>query len=340
MTGVTVIICCYNSSSRIEETLRHLAVQQIKDNLKWEVIVVDNASTDDTREAAINIWSKINKQNIELTAIQQPIPGLANARQKGIETARYDVVIFCDDDNRLHKHYVQSAFELLHNDEIAIACGYGIATTINSFPDWFQYFFTFYACHSIDENPIVCKQPDDLQYGAGMVIRKSFLDLLTQNGYSYYLEDRSGSKLSSGQDTELILLAKILGKKVISTDKLKFFHFIPESRLSENYLYKLIHGVSFNGFKLEPFKIYLFSIKPLTNMTWFKDTLYVEKYLLRAVCKYILKSSFQNKIALLTNWHALKSSFSNYNKYKKVGRRLDTLKVNIAKSMNTKISLK
>ena len=331
MIGVTVIICCHNSSSRIEETLRHLASQITVDDLKWEVILIDNASTDDTNTTAKLAWSRLDRKNVEFTVAYESRTGLVHARKKGTDLAKYDIIIFCDDDNGLHNNYVQSSFELFQNSDVTIACGHGIATTPKNFPEWFQYVFTFYACHSalgIDGKKI---EAGDLQYGAGIVIRKSFLNIIARCGYSYYLEDRSGAKLSSGQDTELILLAKILGQKVISSENLKFFHQIPESRLSKKYLFKLIKGVCSNGFKLEPFKIYLGKAKPLTNVTWLKDTCYVYRYFFRSIWRYCLKSSFQNKIELLANWHALQSSFSNYNKYKTIGNRLDSLAVNFRK---------
>ena len=52
MNGVTVAICCYNSSARIAETLRHLSLQRLSENIPWEVLIIDNACTDDTVEVA------------------------------------------------------------------------------------------------------------------------------------------------------------------------------------------------------------------------------------------------------------------------------------------------
>ena len=162
-----------------------------------------------------------------------------------------------------------------------------------------------------------------------MEIRKSFLNQIDQSGYDYYLKGRKGTNLSSGEDTELIFLARILGYKVIHSDKLTFHHYIPETRLSKKYLYRLIEGVCFNGLKLEPFKVYLRNAQPLTNFTWLKDTINVTRYFLQAFLKHIVRNSFESKLELLMNWHALHCSFSNFNQYKEIGRRLDKLKLNI-----------
>jgi len=52
--GVSVIICCYNSVKRLPVTLAHLKSQVVFGQIPWEVIVIDNASTDRTAEVAKN----------------------------------------------------------------------------------------------------------------------------------------------------------------------------------------------------------------------------------------------------------------------------------------------
>ena len=49
--NLSTVICCYNSSSRIETTLEYLAKQKLKD-LSCEVILVDNNCSDATVEVA------------------------------------------------------------------------------------------------------------------------------------------------------------------------------------------------------------------------------------------------------------------------------------------------
>ncbi len=58
MIGVSVIICCYNSSSRIIPTLQNLVKQRVPNHIPWEVIVVNNASTDNTGEVAKETWQR------------------------------------------------------------------------------------------------------------------------------------------------------------------------------------------------------------------------------------------------------------------------------------------
>jgi len=56
--GVSVIICCYNSANKIKNVLKHLEEQKGTELIPWEVIVVDNASSDYTFEVAKKSWKR------------------------------------------------------------------------------------------------------------------------------------------------------------------------------------------------------------------------------------------------------------------------------------------
>jgi hypothetical protein len=54
--GVSVVICSYNGALRLATVLSHLAAQEAGAGTPWEVIVVDNASTDGTADTARRCW--------------------------------------------------------------------------------------------------------------------------------------------------------------------------------------------------------------------------------------------------------------------------------------------
>jgi glycosyltransferase involved in cell wall biosynthesis len=110
-SGISVIICCHNSSLRLPETLAHLARQVVPSGLSVEAVVVDNASEDGTGETAYGEWSRLHAP-FELSIVKEPKAGLSHARRSGLRRARHSVVIFCDDDNWLGPDYVQNAADL------------------------------------------------------------------------------------------------------------------------------------------------------------------------------------------------------------------------------------
>ena len=86
MNGISVIVCCYNSAWIIERCLNALLAQQVPSSVLWEIIVVNNASTDDTERIANKV---LQKGHISYQLINEPKAGLLNARKCGIRAARY-----------------------------------------------------------------------------------------------------------------------------------------------------------------------------------------------------------------------------------------------------------
>ena len=68
--GVSVIVCCYNSAERLPETLKYLSMQNVPENMPWEIIIVDNNSTDSTNDVAMEIWNGF-KKDISCRIIKQ-----------------------------------------------------------------------------------------------------------------------------------------------------------------------------------------------------------------------------------------------------------------------------
>jgi len=91
---VSVIIPVYNASKYIEKTLKSLVSQSFKD---FEIIIVDDGSEDDSIEI-------INKflLNHDFTFIvdSQEDKGVSSARNRGLELANGNYIIFLDDDDR------------------------------------------------------------------------------------------------------------------------------------------------------------------------------------------------------------------------------------------------
>ncbi|MBS1731253.1 MAG: glycosyltransferase family 2 protein [Bacteroidetes bacterium] len=237
--GVSVIVCCYNSVSRLKETLHHLAVQQVDQDLLWELIIVDNNSTDDTAQYAKTIWEQL-APGTSITIVKEPTPGLSYAREKGAATAQYEILIFCDDDNWLDKSYIQTAFQVMHlNSKIGIAGGQSVAACETQKPEWFDRFGQAYAIgHPLLESGIANKRT--YLAGAGMIIRKSILEKLKSNGFIPMISDRKANNLISGGDAELCLAVMYMGYDLYYDSRLQFIHFMPAARLQWGYCVKMM----------------------------------------------------------------------------------------------------
>jgi glycosyltransferase involved in cell wall biosynthesis len=246
MEGVSVIICCYNSASRLEPTLSALAAQQFRCPIPWEVLLVDNASTDHTADVARVVWADLHA-TAPLRIVRETRPGQMHAREKGIAEAAYPILLFCDDDNWLCANYVQGMFDVLAGDRVTAACGgRGIAAFEGEKPGWFDDYAEAFATGPQD---LTMEEGRLLSlYGAGLAIRKEALDELYRSGFRPLVgSGRTGNKLGSADDIELTYALVLKGYRLAYRGDLTFIHYLPTGRLTRKYLTRLFTAFGQDG---------------------------------------------------------------------------------------------
>jgi glycosyltransferase involved in cell wall biosynthesis len=255
---ISVVLCCYNSSSRLRPTLEHLAKQKINSQIKWEVILIDNNSNDNTSEFAKNIWLEVGDY-IPFQVIPELKPGLSNARKKGIVSANGEILIFCDDDNWLEENYIQIAYDLMLEDKsIGMLGGMGNEVIEGDKPTWFENLKLSYAVgpQNNEDGDITFKK--GFVYGAGSIVRKSVLTAIYEKGFINQLTDRVGKLFVSGGDNEIGYMIALSGFKIHYSSKLIFKHYLPENRLTLPYLVQLAKGQQLTCYKILCYESYLF----------------------------------------------------------------------------------
>ncbi|NJO90886.1 MAG: glycosyltransferase family 2 protein [Chloroflexia bacterium] len=118
--GISIIICCYNSEKRIVPTLDHLKKQNCPKEISWEVLVIDNASTDNTAQVAKDCWGDYP---IPLKVIREDKAGLSFARETGFSNSAYDLVCLVDDDNWVIPDWITTIFYTMEKNPKIGACG-------------------------------------------------------------------------------------------------------------------------------------------------------------------------------------------------------------------------
>jgi glycosyltransferase involved in cell wall biosynthesis len=235
---ISVIICCYNSTQRIKTTLMHLAKQKLI-GMSCEIIMVDNNCTDDTVELTGAYWKSVD-QPFELRILHEQRAGLSYARKKGVDAAKGEFILFCDDDNWLAEDYLQKAVNIMQsNQSIGALCGQNIAVTDGQFPNWFYTYQRNYAAGviNLDSGDVT---NNGWIWGAGFITRKKLLNNLWQAGFENYTTDRKGNQLTTGGDVEICKWIILAGYKLWYDETLKLKHCIPQNRLTKEYIKKLM----------------------------------------------------------------------------------------------------
>lgn len=268
--GVSIIICCFNSAKLLPDTLDSIFRLHIPEGIPSEIIIIDNNSTDNTYSTAEKILSEysLSKKNnkFEFRILKQPEQGLSHSRWMGIENARYEYLILCDDDNHLHKDYLTKCCRIMDSDpETAVLGGESIPVSSADFPEWFEMFSKSYAAGSqYDFDGDVTSEGAGI-WGAGMVLRSSAIKGIISESFKSLLSDRRGDKLSSGGDIEMCYALRLAGWKIRHESSLKLDHYIHPDKLKWNYLLKLSKGFGVQKVYLDA---YLKSDKPDSEIKW------------------------------------------------------------------------
>ena len=298
LNGVSVIVCCHNSAIRITSTLFYLKQQVVPDGLEWEVILVDNNSSDDTVAVARSLW-KEETTFAPLRIVSEPQLGLSYARKKGIDSSLYDCLVFCDDDNWLSAEYVSTAYNaLMAMPDVGIIGGRGLPEYERTPPEWIKKYAGYYATgpQQSASGDITAK---GFVYGAGMVARKSVFSRLEHQGITSLLSDRQGNNLLSGGDVEFCFQAKMAGYRIWYLENLTFTHFIPASRLDWGYMMALVKGFAASDIILNLYEHYFFDRFGVLGFGGYQIQINANKTISYfALCKEVMREVYAKSLPL------------------------------------------
>lgn len=250
--GVSCVICCHNSEKRLPKTLHYLSKQKVDPSIEWEVIIVNNGSTDFTPQVARQSWPSVLK--ISLSIVDESQLGLMHARRKGFEEALFDIVSFIDDDNWVCETWVQTIFHVMKRYPDIGACG-GTNTVISEtqLPWWFHKFQRSYAvgCQGETAGDITWKR--GVLFGAGLTVRKYAWEDLISAGFQPLSVGRKGRLLTCGEDYEICLALRLRGWKIWYEPSLRLQHYMTSSRLRWSYLCKTLRLVGWSSPDLDPY---------------------------------------------------------------------------------------
>ena len=237
---VSAIICTHNRSAYLNKAIQSLADQTLPRE-QYEVIVVDNGSTDDTKAIVESLEHFGN-----LRYIYEPILGLSQARNTGWQNARGEYIAFLDDDAIACPEWLERVVEAFENVNPRPGSVGGKVIPIWEVerPAWLsKQMELFLSIVDWADKPILLTE--DYQFLAGVNFACPCEILKAFGGFSTTL-GRKGSKLLSGEE---ILLRDYLTEQNLENyydPEIYVQHHIPAERLVKRWFYRRYfwHGVS------------------------------------------------------------------------------------------------
>ena len=268
ISGVSFLVCTHNGAVRLASSLRALARQAGAADIAWEVVLVDNASTDDTTRIAAAVWERAGNV-APLQLLREPRPGKNFALARAFEQARYCYACIVDDDNCLDPNYLAIGYALLAaNPQTGILGGQSSGSFPQAPPLWFPAFGHAYAVgEQLDYEHGQGKPLTDgpvgrnALWGAGMFVRTEIVVRLRQLSFTSLFTGRQGSThLVAGEDYELCYAAQLLGYEIWYSSQLRLDHCVTAARLTTTYRDELFYASAWVQWRLQAYRNALRSV--------------------------------------------------------------------------------
>ncbi|MFB1490577.1 MULTISPECIES: glycosyltransferase family 2 protein [unclassified Thiocapsa] len=233
---ISVIIPTRNRAALLSLALRSLEVQ-ILPRERFEVVVVDNGSTDGT--ADVITAHAIDLPN--LRAVFEPEPGLHAGRHRGLREARGDVLVFIDDDVEATPTWLTAIAECFADTQVVMVGGNNLPKFERTPPDWLA---RLWARPVYDGKAIpwlsILRMPDGIRqidpcyvWGCNFAIRRTAL--VAAHGFHPDAMPREMIRFRGDGETHVSRYVAASGLTCLFHSGATVFHFVDASRMTIAY---------------------------------------------------------------------------------------------------------
>ncbi|XGB41395.1 MAG: glycosyltransferase [Nodosilinea sp. LVE1205-7] len=204
----------------------------------YEILVIDNGSTDKTKEVVFQLIHSYPNHSIRY--FLEPIPGLLSGRHRGAIEANGEILVYIDDDIQASPQWLKSIQSTMENSEIQLLGGRNLPSYEVDPPDWLNWFWIKHPygkwCSKLsllDFGNSVIEIDANFVWGLNFTIRKSAL--LELGGFHPDSFPKHLQFLQGNGETGLTVKANNRGYKAVYQPSALVYHFVPESRMTIDY---------------------------------------------------------------------------------------------------------
>lgn len=238
--AVSVIIPTRNRAQYLLRTLEAVARQEGAP--PFEIIVVDNSSTDDTGGQVLSFAQA--HPEVRLHCVSEPSLGVSHARNRGLAEAAGEIVAYLDDDSPPEPGWLAALTRVFSDQSVGLAGG-------PSYPDYqglepplffqgdLQSLLGVFTLPYARPTPVTTVP--EFPFGCNLAIRRSVFDKLKPFRVDL---GRSGGRALAGGETELVDRIRRAGWRVMYVPGAAVRHTQPASRLTKAHVYRIAGGLA------------------------------------------------------------------------------------------------
>jgi glucosyl-dolichyl phosphate glucuronosyltransferase len=228
---ISVIVCTYNRAQSVYRTLLSLSLMAVPADVDWEVLIVDNNSTDATADVVQRFRQRRGMTVRYLVAGRQ---GLNHARNAGVQAAHGNLLFFLDDDVEVTKNWLVEMKTAFDRYPVVGVGGRVLIKKGLRRPRWWRREYDD-ALGKFDagDSLILSEETNTIGIGANLGFHRSVFGRC--GGFHPQL-DRYKRKLLMGGDTEFARRVKAAGGLLMYYPAAVVYHCPDADRVTTSYL--------------------------------------------------------------------------------------------------------
>jgi glycosyltransferase involved in cell wall biosynthesis len=259
----TVLIATYNRARLLDATLESIRRLRVAPGRTWEVILVDNNSTDETRAV---VERHADGFPTSLRYLFESRQGRSSALNTGIAAASGSIIAMTDDDVRVEEGWLEAACQALQRKAPAgQTIGYAGGPVEPMWevppPPWLDLtrgdLWGTIAIQDHGDRPFVYEEARKVPLGANLAARRELFSRL--GGFRADLGRSTGTVLLGQEVPELLMRARAAGFCGVYIPAMRVHHHIPAARLTRRYFRRWWFGKGVSRSALE-------RVQPLTEL--------------------------------------------------------------------------
>ena len=226
---VSVVVCTRNRSGDLVNACEAILRAEFEPK-RWEMLIVDNASTDDTLEVARAVAARFPDR--VRVIVEQEI-GLSAARNAGIAATNGATVVFVDDDAFPEADWLAALVEGFHHEDVMCVGGPVRPRFQGELPDWFLgRYLPYLTVWDLGRETIELTY-NEYPRGTNIAYRR---EIFEQVGTFCGHLGRKGRSLLSCEEIELCLRIERAGFKNLYVPKARVEHLTRVDRITPDWL--------------------------------------------------------------------------------------------------------